>query len=716
MQDTIVTHTGLSTLKKYLPYILPTLIFSMLIILSGTFIISPDFIESRKDLSSIWLLITGVSFAILSLSMLLHQRNKYLQERAATRAMTVELLKEKNKADQAGEKNELILNSVSEGIFGLDIEGRGIFVNHAAAKMLGFQPHELLGQPIHTITHHTHSQPTTLGIENCPIHQTINDGKAHHKDEDVFWCKAGIPFPVEYTSTPIKNESNQLTGVVVTFNDITDKLRAQKDRFTRQVAEQANKTKSAFLAHMSHEIRTPMNAVLGCTQLLLDDQSFSTRQTELLQTIQRSGGHLLNLITDILDISKIEAGQVILNETVFSLPDLLEEIKAVFRLPAENKGLRFFMDYDEDLPHYVLADCGKLRQILVNLVGNAIKFTESGSVVLRAHTDITEEKTVRTSAMFNLLFEVEDTGQGIRKEDLDKIFIPFEQTATAVKDGGTGLGLSISSKLVQLMGGQLTVESTTGQGSRFRFHIRIQSSEITPRQERAETQPIIGLALGGGVEKLRILVVDDSEANRMYLCKTLEITGFEVIEASNGQEAIDSFEQYSPHAVLMDIQMPVMDGLEATRHLKATEKGRGTPIIAITGDALKDAQQQGMGVGMDAYLCKPFNAETLFRVLKKCLGLEYRYQENDTHTNLRSPALTAAKLCTLPRELLAALRQTVEEGDISKLRQLIADLKESDTDTALRLQALADHYNYTKLFNLLEQCENERENHARHDT
>jgi PAS domain S-box-containing protein len=715
MQDAPITQTEAVAPRKDTPYILLGIL--LLVLFSFWWIGGgPIFKTSTDSFIAFGMRIFAVVTIILLCFTIRRQGKKHQQVFSLAQEIATKLEAAKKQAEESAREVELILNSAGEGIIGLDSDGLGIFANTAATRMLGFQPNELIGQPVHIITHHTHSQNTPHEIEACPIHLSFKDGKAHVKNRDIFWRKDQTQFPVKYTSTPLLDESGQLAGAVVTFNDITEHLLAEKDRLSRQVADQSNKAKSAFLAHMSHEIRTPMNAVLGCTQLLLNDQSFSTRQTELLQTIERSGGHLLNLINDILDISRIEAGQVTLNETVFCLPDLLEEIKAVFRLPAENKGLRFFMDYDEDLPHYVLADCGKLRQILVNLIGNAVKFTEMGSVVLRAHTDLTTEKTAGTPAMFNLLFEVEDTGPGIRREDLDKIFIPFEQTATAVKDGGTGLGLSISSKLVQLMGGQLTVESTTGQGSRFRFHLPIQSSEITPQQERVETQRIIGLAFEKGAETSRILVVDDSETNRTYLRKTLEMTGFEVIEASNGREAVDAFELYSPHAVLMDIQMPVMDGLEATRRLKATEKGRITPIIAITGNAFEDDRQQGIAVGMNAYLYKPFSAEALFRILKKCLHLEYRYQENNTHSSLRAPVLTAAKLSALPRKLHAALRQAIEEGDISRLRQLIAEVKESDADTALGLHALADHYNYTRLCDLLEQGENERENHERHDT
>jgi PAS domain S-box-containing protein len=701
-------------IRQHCSWIFPGILLLVALLLWWTFAGGSAFEKSTGILLSAALAL----ICILLCFMIRQQGKKYQQALILAQEMTAKLETAKKKADDLNRKTELILNSAGEGIIGLDIDGRSIFANSAATQMLGFQPDELQGQFAHIITHHTHSHDSADEIENCPIHLTLKDGRAHEKEEDIFWRKDGTSFPVKYASTPIREESGQLAGIVVTFNDITEHLRAEKDRCARQVADQANKAKSAFLAHMSHEIRTPMNAVLGCAQILLGDRSFSSRQIELLQTIERAGGHLLSLFNDILDISKIEAGQVTLNETVFSLPDLLEEMKAIFRLAAENKGLRFFMDYSENSSRYILADNGKLRQILVNLLGNAIKFTEQGSVVLRAHTDILQHKTLEVPEKLHLLFEIEDTGPGIRQEDLGKIFIPFEQTA--VKSSGTGLGLPISNQLVQLMGGKLTVESKPGQGCRFRFHVQISSSEIDPQQEMMEPQGTIERGPRSGTTALRVLVVDDSDTNRIYLRSVLEMNHFEVIEAANGQEAINCFEQHIPDAVLMDVQMPLMDGLEATRRLKATDKGRLTPIIAITGNACEENQQQCLEAGMDSYLCKPFTTTELLGILGKHLGLGHDLQlgsrDRENTAPSRVPPLSANNFTMLPTEILTALQMTIEEGDIGRLRQLITRIQESDADTALGLQALADQYNYAKISDLLEQGKKGRNDHEQHNT
>jgi PAS domain S-box-containing protein len=693
--------------RKYLPCFL--LVGMLLCTLTLAWVFSAgSACEGAKDSHTLMsILVPGVLLSFLFFFLSRGQEKKYQRALNQAGAMTVELEAARRQADAQARKTELILNSAGEGIFGLDLQGYGIFVNPAAENMLGFHPQELIGQEIHILTHHSQTHDGPDEIEQCPIYQTMHDGLPHENAETVFWRKDGTPFPVAFTSTPIY-ESGKLAGAVVTFNDITEHLRAEKDRFVRVVSEQANKAKSTFLANMGHEIRTPMNAVLGCAQLLLNDQSFSARQTELLRIIERSGGHLLDLINDILDISMIEAGRVSLNEAVFDVHDLLQDMKAVFSMSAEAKGIRFFMDYEEILPRYILADGGKLRQVLVNLLGNAIKFTDKGGVVLRVRTDckpVQSGENLGDMQHCSLLFEVEDSGSGISEEVMDTIFSPFEQPSGGVKPGGTGLGLPISSKLVQLMGARLSVESKVGIGSCFFFRLPVQAqlSKKECRLEKVDTRPVVGLELGS--EPFCILVVDDSDANRILLRRILEMAGFTVVEAGNGQEAIDSFEKFAPQAVLMDIQMPVMDGLEATRRLKATEKGRSVPFIAITGNAFDEDQKKGMAIGMAAYLCKPFRAEELLRMLGGCLDLRSLYQETAPNPSPREQGVTPEMLALLPRELLASLRQAVAEGDTACLRELIARVQEKDAAAAVGLQTLADRYDYQQLDALLKKGE-----------
>lgn len=658
---------------------------------------TPYFEQGSDFFISTGILVFGFCFTFLFYILAGNREKNFHLASIMAKGMTSELEAAKKQADDLAQKFELILNSAGEGIYGLDPTGHIIFVNPSATRMLGFSTHELLGHHVCLFTHHNHVVESCDENKECPINLTLQDGQPRQTAEAVFWNKNDIPFPVKYTIMPMRDDSGQFTGAVITFNDISEHLHAEKEHFERQMADQANKAKNNFLAQMSHEIRTPMNAVLGCTQILLADQTFSTRQTELLQTIERAGGHLLALINDILDISKIEAGQIQLNESLCNLHDLVGDMKAVFYAAATDKGIRFFIDHDDTIPRHVIIDGAKLRQVLMKLLENAIKYTEHGGVVLRIRADGSKKKGEKEHS--HVSFEVEDTGNGIPDEELERIFTPFEHVATGTKSGGTGLGLPISSKLVQILGGQLQVESTPGHGSRFFFQIPLQEVLNITEQKEVDNRSVIGL---DGVDSLRILVVDDSDSNRDLLRKFLEIQGFEIFEACNGQEALDSFFVIKPHAVLMDIQMPIMDGLEATRRLRTTDQGATVPIIAISGNTFEDDQKQGLAIGMTAYLTKPFRSEKLYKVLSDCLNLQPLYQRNDEYQPTTQVPITTEILASLSSELTDGLRKAVQDGDIALLRQLIDQIGQHDATIASGLRTLADRYDYQQLERILQ--------------
>ena len=460
----------------------------------------------------------------------------------------------------------------------------------------------------------------------------------------------------------------------------------------------ANQAKSIFVANMSHEIRTPMNAIIGFAQVLERDLSLTALQAEQVRIITRSGNHLLQLIDDILDISKIEAGRTTLNATVFCLHDLLDDLELMFSSRAEGKGLRLLMEWDKNMPRYVTADEGKLRQILVNLMGNATKFTKKGGIAVRVRTETVAGKT----ETLRLVAEVEDTGPGISVEDTGRIFGAFQQTAAGAQAGGTGLGLAISKRFVEMMGGKLTVTSQVGKGSCFRFDALLKMATEINKLEKPELRRIMGLE--SGKEPLRILVVDDMADNRALLCTLLRPIGFEVTEASNGVEALEVFEQWAPQAIFMDMRMPVMDGYEACRRIKATEAGQATFVIALTASAFEDSKKLVMDTGVDTYLRKPFQAEELLEMLGKGLGLHYVYDEEkaDTPDHLSAQPLTLESMAALPQEIIKAMRQAVEECDIAQLMGLIVQVEKIDGTTARGLQALADRYDYAKLGQWLE--------------
>ncbi|MCC5645485.1 PAS domain S-box protein [Nostoc sp. CHAB 5824] len=403
-------------------------------------------------------------------------------------------------------------------------------------------------------------------------------------------------------------------------------------------ADAANRAKSEFLANMSHELRTPLNAILGFTQVMSHDRALSTEHQQNLAIINRAGEHLLNLINDILEMSKIEAGRITLNFNSFDLIRLLESLEEMLRFRATSKGLELVFEYTSYLPQYIQADESKLRQVLLNLLGNAIKFTDTGRVMLRVCLGAGGCKVEEQEKFFpssphlpHLFFEVQDTGRGIALQEIDLLFEAFGQTETGRKSQqGTGLGLAISRKYVQLMGGDISVISTVGEGSKFAFDIQIDlaaANEIQIKQTRRQV-----FSLAPAQNEYRILVVDDSKDSRLVLMKILTSIGFTVQEAANGTEAIAVWQTWQPHLILMDMRMPIMDGYEATKIIKAREETSiqncKTIIIALTANAFEEQREAMIKAGCDDYINKPFREEQLLEKLSEYLGVKYIYQED----------------------------------------------------------------------------------------
>ncbi|UNU22680.1 GAF domain-containing protein [Microcoleus vaginatus] len=586
---------------------------------------------------------------------------------------------------------------------------------------------------------------------------------AHHCRSHRHWNSSEIE-SLKQISVQLTIAIQQCTLFEQAQTEIADRKLAETALQKAVVAaDTANRAKSEFLSSMSHELRTPLNAILGFSQVMVRDSSLNNQHQQHLEIINRAGEHLLALINDILEMSKIEAGRSQLNESSFNLMRLLKTLEEMFRLKAKSKKLQLNLEVGDGVPHFVTGDEGKLRQILINLVGNAIKFTEKGSVTLRVKKKVEESLGAETAEFSNtpkklagagcehseclavetapiqrkpgwytgfnqseslaecdcvdanhlapellrLQFEIEDTGLGIAAEEMNKLFEPFEQTKTGQKSQeGTGLGLPISRKFVQMMGGDITVSSTPELGSKFAFDIKISLATPTEIKILKPQKKVIGLA--PNQPEYRILVVDDRADNCLVIERLLSPLGILVREARDGQEAIAVWEDWQPHLIWMDMQMPVMDGYEATRKIKAHPLGKQTVIVALTASAFEEERQTILGAGCDDFMRKPFEAKILFAKMEELLGVRYLYEEsveapleNDSEiSGVTSNLSVESQLAQMPHEWVEKISHAAHECCDDKILKLIEELPREFAGAAEVLTTLVDDFLFDDIIEL----------------
>jgi PAS domain S-box-containing protein len=636
----------------------------------------------------------------------LQRAHDELEQRVAER--TAELALEKQVADH-------IINSLPGIFYVYDDQVRLIRWNDHHQELLGYSAEEMLHKPgLEFIAEEDRA------LIAHRLERMFAEGSA--QAEARLLTKTGEKIPVLLTGvlTTLRgqtvfmglgidiSERKKMEVELEAYRDHLEDLVAQRTAEllqARDAAEAANRAKSAFLANMSHELRTPLNAILGLAQVLEHDPALAESQRESLDIIGRSGEHLLDLVDDVLEISRIEAGRASLNLAAFDLYRTLNRLEEMVGVGAERRGLALLFERAENVPRYVQSDERKLRQVLLNLLGNAVKFTEIGGVRLRISSQEMAPDSALPSAHALLRFEVQDTGVGIALDEIDRLFEPFVQGESGQRvQQGTGLGLTISRQYVKLMGGEISVSSpprlpltnwTDGQGgpgTLFTVTLPVELLDASELDSRPRTQPILGLApQGARGAPPRILVVDDSLENRVVLRQMLEQVGFAVREAAGGKESIDLHASWQPHLIWMDIRMPGMDGYEATRQIRAGGDTE-TPIIAVTASAFEEDRAAVLAAGCDDFVRKPFHEREVLAVTARHLGIDFLYQEmpdsGEEEPGRPLIMLVPADLADLPDAWVAELGQAARRGRSRQVLALTEGIEREHPQLARGLRAL----------------------------
>ncbi|HEX5392383.1 MAG TPA: PocR ligand-binding domain-containing protein [Rhodocyclaceae bacterium] len=642
--------------------------------------------------------------------MFLHGMVKILAETGLQNLKLAREVAERRRAEGAlhasEEKYRRIVDTSNEGIWAIDKDGGTTFVNARLAEVLGYSVEEMMGRHFSDFLFEEDLSDHAQKMERR------SQGVSEHY-ERRFRCRDGHTVWMLASATPSFDDANGYAGSFAMMTDITDRKRAEEERLryrehleetvkqrtselllARDAAEAANKAKSVFLANMSHELRTPLNAILGFSGMMRRDPKLTPNQSEHLDIINRSGEHLLALINDVLEMAKIEAGRLQLEIAPMDLGAMVRDVADMMQFRAEQKGLYLRLDQSSEFPRYIRGDEARLRQVLVNLVGNAVKFTRQGGVVIRLGT--------RQNSCTHLLLEVEDTGSGISPEDQTRVFNPFVQLAEGAEQKGTGLGLAISRQFVDLMGGTITLESSLGKGSRFRVDIPVElacTAEIPNILPEGQGE-VVGLVPGH--PDYRILIAEDQHENQILLQQLMTLIGLESRIVENGARCVDMFQAWHPDLIWMDRRMPVMDGEEATRRIRQLPGGDKVKIVAVSASAFVEQQQQMLDAGMNDFVGKPYRFHEIYDCLARQLELKYVYRA-EPPTQVCSATSMPTNGASIPVALRRDLKQALERLDTERIAALLDQVTEIDDDLGSTLFRLAKCFDYPAILRRLEQ-------------
>jgi signal transduction histidine kinase/response regulator RpfG family c-di-GMP phosphodiesterase len=638
--------------------------------------------------------------------------HSYLQERKLAKQtvhlyqLNAELQETNQQLRDSKSRLTQFLDALPLGFAVYNLDGTILYLNETGKKLLGVK--ELCQLDLEPTNQSIKIYQVGTGepypYEELPIVQALQGLTVIRDDLEVIVNKQKIPLEIQ--AKPIFDSQDNILYAVSSFQDISERRLKEVAMQEATRSDEANRAKSAFLANMSHELRTPLNAILGFARVLLTNSSLKPEERQNVKVINRSGEHLLNLINQVLDLSKVEAGRVTLDLAACDLPQLILELREMFQIRAKEKGLHLKFQISQDTPIWIRTDEMKLRQVLINLLSNAIKFTSQGQVFLKVEALNAE----------SLEFSIVDTGIGIAAEELDQLFQAFVQASTGRKvQGGTGLGLAISQEFVRLLGGEIEVKSELGQGSEFRFTLPIElihqktGAYLDNLLATSPTHQIISLAPGQPAYKL--LVVDDEESSQKSLVEIFQPLGFLVQQAENGQEAISLCMSWEPHVIFMDLKMLLIDGYVAIKQIKSqqtTLNSNFPVIIALTSSFNSDQQEFALSHGFDDFICKPVQYQEILEMVGRHLGLEYIYGDRSRSTLGKGFVFPEDELTAFipPLTWTSKIRQAIASQDWEAMEMCISEICQEDIDFAYSLQCHLDNSDYEAMLEVINDQEN----------